>query len=92
MSIQKYSFSDAKQFASVQTTLLLAIWATESIYGEAVVRLDTSHVIDEAAWTVEIDRSTRVGWTLNKLFVGFLVREYGPGAFQVERRMEAVPA
>ncbi|QDT55939.1 hypothetical protein Pan44_39870 [Caulifigura coniformis] len=92
MNIHRYSFRPQTSFPSVEATLLLALWATESIFGEAAVRLDAAHVIDEEHRVIEVDSSTRIGRTLNKLLVGFLVREYGPGAFDVERRGEPVPA
>jgi membrane-bound lytic murein transglycosylase B len=92
MNVHRYKFRSKTDFTSVEGTLLLALWATESIFGESAVRLDAAHVIDEEGRTIEIDGSTRIGRTLNKLLVGFHVREYGPGAFDVERRGEPVPA
>ena len=90
MATHKYSFSEKAPFASVEATLLLALWALESIYGESAVRLDAPHVVDEDLGTVAIDGSTAIGRTLNKLFVGFLSREYGHKAFRVARlRTEA---
>ena len=32
-----------------------------------------------------IDASTPVGRDLNRVFIGFLTREFGPGSFRVER-------
>lgn len=84
----RYSFPDDTPFEQVQSTLLLALWATESIHGDAAVRLDASHAIDEARRSIEVDGTTPTGFTLNKLLVGFLVREFGAQGFTVERHSE----
>ena len=39
-----------------------------------------------------IDSSTAVGRDLNKLFVGFLQREFGEDAFHVERSVVNAPS
>ena len=87
----RYSFPEDTPFEQVEATLLLALWATESIHGEAAVRLDASHAIDEGRRSIQIDGTTPTGLTLNKLLVGFLVRELGPMGFTVERHPELVP-
>jgi hypothetical protein len=87
----RYSFSEDTAFEQVQSTLLLALWATESIHGDAAVRLDAAHSTDDERRLIEIDGTTPTGLTLNKLLVGFLVREFGPLGFRVERHPDLVP-
>lgn len=68
-----------------EATLVLAILAVEALHGESQARLDAAHAFDAALRTVVIDASTPVGRDFNRLFLGFLTREFGPGSFRVER-------
>ena len=65
--------------------LLLAVLATESLHGEAQTRLDAAHYLDLTKRACVIDAGTPVGRDLNRLFTGFLNREFGAEAFDVER-------
>lgn len=85
----RYTFSESVLIEEVEGSLLLAIWATESLHGESQVRLDAAHFLDVAQRTCVIDGSTPVGKDLNRLFVGFLRREYGEDAFSVQRVSES---
>jgi hypothetical protein len=69
----------------VEASLVLALLATESLHGEAQVRLDAGHAFDAAQRSCLIPANTPVGRDLNRLFVGFLRREFDAEAFQVER-------
>lgn len=84
-TIYRYVFPSALHLEEVEGALLLAVLATESLHGEAQVRLDASHFLDTAARTCVVDASTPVGRDLNRLFAGFLRREFGADAFTVER-------
>ena len=68
----------------IEASLVLAIMATESLHGQSDVRLDAAHAFDAAKRTCVIDADTVVGRDLNRLFVGFLSREFGEDTFQVE--------
>jgi len=81
----RYSLARHIPLADVETTLVLALMATESLHGEAQVRLDAVHGWDRARRTCTIDAGTLVGRDLNRLFVGFIRREFGVDAFTVER-------
>jgi hypothetical protein len=72
----------------VEATLLLAIWGTESLHGEAQTRLDAGHFLDRDRRACAIDAGTPVGRDVNRLFVGFLGREFGPESFHVERLVD----
>lgn len=86
--IYRYSFAAEVPLADVEASLLLAIWGTESLHGESQVRLDASHFLDTDLRRCVIDASTDVGRAINRLFVGFLNREFGPDSFEVERVAE----
>jgi hypothetical protein len=83
--VYRYTLGESVPAEEVEVTLLLAIIATESLHGEVGSRLDMSHAFDADRRVVAIDAATDAGRDLNKLFVGFLTKEYGPAAFRVER-------
>ncbi len=81
----RYTIRSDIPIEEVEASLLLAIMATESLHGQAQVRLDTAHAVDAEKRSCVLDTSTPVGRDLNRLFIGFLSREFGPDAFSVER-------
>jgi hypothetical protein len=83
--LYRYVFKPDAALDEVETSLLLAILSTESLHGEAQVRLDASHFFDSERRACVIDAGTPVGRDLNRLFVGFVRREFGEDAFRVER-------
>ncbi len=88
--IYRYQFSDSIPMDDVESSLLLAIMATESLHGESQVRLDAGHYLDKEIRGLVIDARTAVGQDLNRLFVGYVSREFGQDAFQVERADQPV--
>lgn len=85
-----YRFSSELDIAELQATLTLAIMATESLHGESRVRLEAGHSFDAANRCCKIDARNDVGRDLNRLFLGFISREFGADAFQVESVSAAV--
>ena len=83
--IYKYVFDRSVDMADIETSLLLALLATESLHGESQVRLEAAHALDAEGRTCVIDAGSDVGRNLNRLFVGFDRREFGEDAFRVER-------
>lgn len=83
--VYRYVFTDETPLEDVEASLLLAVLATESLHGESQTRLDAAHVFDADKRACVIDASTAVGRDLNRLFVGYVGREFGPDAFSVER-------
>ncbi len=81
----KYRFTDSLHMPDVEAAFVLAIFAVESIYGESDTRLLAEHALDADKRSCVIDSSTAIGRDLNRLFVGFLTREFGPDVFTVER-------
>jgi hypothetical protein len=88
--IYRYKFVPTIPFAEVESSLILAIMAAESLHGQAQVRLDAAHAIDADKRSFVIDASTPVGRDLNRLFIGFISREFGPDSFVVEH-VDSVP-
>lgn len=83
--LYRYVFSVEASLEEVEASLVLAIMATESLHGECQARLDAAHCFDAAKRACVIDAGTLVGRDLNRLFVGFIGREFGPDSFRVER-------
>lgn len=83
--LYRYVFTGDVPLEEIEASLLLAILATESLHGEAQVRLDVSHFLDADRRACVIDAGTAAGRDFNRLFVGFLRREFGEDNFQVER-------
>ena len=83
--LYRYAFASEVPIEEVEASLLLAVLATESLHGESQVRLDAAHYLDPAKSACVIDAGTPVGRDLNRLFTGFIGREFGPDAFTVER-------
>ena len=83
--VYKYVFDPSVDIADVEASLLLALLAAEALHGEAQVRLDAAHFLEPAKRACVIDAGTPVGRDFNRLFIGFVRREFGADAFQVER-------
>jgi hypothetical protein len=87
--VYRYTFPTTQPPEDLEITLLLAILATESLHGEVAVRLDAKHFLDAERRVCVIDAGSVVGRDLNRLFAGFLRRDFGDD-FHVER-VDAVP-
>lgn len=83
--IYRYCFEPTVEITEVEASLLLALLAAESLHGESRVRLEASHALDAEDRACVIDATGNVGRDLNRLFVGFLRREFGEESFDVAR-------
>lgn len=83
--VYKYTFPLTLNFGDAEETFVLALLGTEQLHGEAQVRLDLVHGVHRRQRTILVDSSTPVGTDLNRLFCGFLQREFGAQSFHVER-------
>jgi hypothetical protein len=81
----RYVFAPAIPLEEVEASLVLALFAVESLHGEAQAFLDAGHFLDADRRACVIDAGSEVGRDLNRVFTGFLRREFGPDAFTVER-------
>lgn len=89
--VYRYNFATHVSMTEIEATVLLAIIGTESLHGNTQVRLDAGHYLDADQHACVIDASTAVGIDLNRLFTGFVHREFGPDSFSVERIERFVP-
>lgn len=83
--LYRYKLGDQVSMHDAEEMLLLALLGTESIHGAAQTRLDVAHSVDEEERAFVIDAATEVGIDLNRLFTGFLLREFGQDSFRVQR-------
>jgi hypothetical protein len=81
----RYSFSASVDIVEVEATVTLSLLATESLHGESRVRLEAHHSFDAEGRTCTIDATGEAGRDLNRLFLGFISREFGQNSFRVER-------
>jgi hypothetical protein len=84
-SSYRYTIEPNVPIEEVEITLLLSILGVEALYGESQARLDIGHAFSADRRSVVIAADTAVGRDLNKLFAGFLAKEFGAGSFTVER-------
>jgi len=89
--IVRYTFSQSVSMREAEETLLLAVLAVESLFGESTVRLDASFSIDSSRRACVIDASTDVGRAICRVFTGFVSREFGSDAFKIHR-VDSLPA
>lgn len=87
----RYIFDPKSSIETIEAALLLGIVGVESLYGESQARLDVQHILDRQKRACTLDASTRIGRDLNRLFIGYLRREFGESGFRV-RRIQAAAA
>jgi len=91
-NLYRYEFVESIPIEEIEATLILALAAAENLHGASQVRLDAEHAFDAVLRVCVINAATAVGRDLNKLFAGFLAREFGAAAFHVERLSGGTPA
>lgn len=87
-----YTFTGDIDPADLEDSLALAALATASLRGDVAVSLDAAYRLNVTTRTCTIDASTPVGAELNRIFYGFAAREFGTGAFCVERTFRTAQA
>jgi hypothetical protein len=83
--VYRYQFSANVPVADIESTWVLTVLSCECLYSEARVRLEATHSLDAERRMMVIDASTKVGRTINQVFAGLMLREFGNDAFSVER-------
>lgn len=83
--LYRYDFDESVPIEDIEASLVLAVMGTESLHGEAQVRLDAAHFLDSDRRRCVIDAGTSVGRDFNRLFIGYVRREFGDDAFKIRR-------
>ncbi len=84
-STYRFRFKPDVDLEEIDSILLFASMLTESIHGEAHVRLDTSWSLDVSDRVCELNATTRVGRDLARMFTELVALEFGDRSFEVER-------
>lgn len=88
--VYRYTFHESVDLDDIETSLLLSIMSIESLHGESQARLDVQHLLDCDQRACVIDASTPVGRDMNRLFTGYVRREFGDDHFTV-KRVDSIP-
>lgn len=89
----RYQFAREVNMTDVASSLVLAGMAIEGLHGPVDALLDTHYFMNQEGRTCHVDASTPVGRDFNRVFVGFLSREFPADAYEVELlEGEASPA
>jgi hypothetical protein len=83
--IYRYSFAEGVDLDAVEASLVMAFLGAEALYGESQVRMDGSYAFERELRSCVVDACTVVGRDINRLFTGYLRREFGPEQFTVYR-------
>lgn len=89
--VYRYTFDPSVAIDDIEASLMLAVVSVESLHGESQAQLDVRHVLDVARRACVIDAGTPAGRDLNRLFTGYLRREFGEDSFRVKRVDAVVP-
>lgn len=87
----RYRFARNINLTEAKDTLLLALLATDGLFGRSRVRMDAAWATDESINVIVIDAGTLVGMTVSLIFTAFITSEFGPDAFDA-RQIEMLPA
>lgn len=83
--VYKFTFRENIPVKEIEECLFWSCFNTESIFGKARFRLDSTFYFDRHSRVVVIDKSTDVGKHLAQLFASVVAREFGDEAFRIER-------
>jgi hypothetical protein len=81
----RYEFDPSVPFDEIEASMALAIVGVEALHGEPEVQLNPVHALDESTRRCVIDAESDIGRDLNRLFLGYVRREFGADAFRVQR-------
>lgn len=80
----RYCFDKSVDMREAEATMLVAMIAIEGLHGSSAVRMYGRYKFDPKRRTCWIDAGSAVGHDLNRIYVGFLQREFGSTAFTVD--------
>lgn len=84
-TVFRYTFEPHVPLEEVEASILLAAMGCEGLHGRVDAMLDAGYWLDEAKRTCVLDASTPIGRDFNRLFCGFLNREFSADEYFVER-------
>lgn len=81
----KYVFNEDVPSNEIESTVLLAVMAAESLHGRSRVRLDAAYRFDRERRVCVIDAGSDVGRDIVGIFTGYILHEFGEDSFKVHR-------
>ncbi len=85
-----YSFGKSIDVVEAEATLLLSLLAVEALHGECEFRMNARHAFYPKTRSCEIDASSEIGRDLNRIYVGFMTREFGSSSFSVHKNHQSL--
>lgn len=89
--VYRFAFDKTVNIREAEETLMLAVMAVESLFGEPTVRLEASYSVDAAGHVCVVDVGNDVGRFICRVFTGYITREFGCDAFEVQRSASSRP-
>jgi len=83
MPAYRYEFDESISFEEAQETLVLSRIAVASALGESRARLEIADCTHPNERCIEISANSVAGQMLNRIFTGYLAREFTPNGFRV---------
>src|SRR5687767_6038797 len=83
--LYRFQLRDDIPSKDIEEKLFWSVFDTESVFGKSKVRLDASFYFDRVKKVCVIDKGTEVGQHIAQIFTSHITREFGEGAFSVER-------
>lgn len=81
--VYRFVLDHSVPLLDAEMSLHLALLATEGLFGEAAVRMEASYHVDPPHRVISVDGTRALGLCVVRIFTVFLLREFGPDAFQV---------
>lgn len=81
----RYEIEEGVPFEEVAQSLALAVLGAECLLGESRVRLEAEFSVDEEMRCCTVNVGRESGRQIARLLTGFLVKQFGEGAFQITR-------
>ncbi len=91
VTVYRYIFSSELPLEEIEATLILAIVGAEALHGETALQLASCYELNSVERNCVVDAETPAGHDLNRLFAGFLLREFGPSSFDIRRTAAEIP-
>ena len=88
LPVYRFEFDEHVALEEIESTIVLALFAVESLHGESRTQLDAAHLLDQAAKVLVIEAHTPVGRDFARLMTGFLRREFTGNSFHVRRHFD----
>lgn len=83
--VYRYEFLNHIEPVEIEAAILLSILAAEDLHGQTQTLLGVAYYFDADDRTCVVDATSEAGRDFNRLFAGFVRREFGEASFRVDR-------